>query len=358
MTSTISALNQKKPSRILVIQLRHHGDILLITPVISVLKQNYPQSEIDVLLYEETRDILLANPEIAQIHGIDRRWKKLGKRQQLRYESTLLRTLRQRNYDIVVNLADQWRSAIITALTGASVRIGFDFPKRQNALWRWCHTNLVSTDDHGQKHTVEKNLSALAPLGLITNNINATMSYTPEDWQACQRLLPEEVQQNYIVIQPTSRWFFKCWREENMSQVANELSLAGKHIIFTSGPDVKEIEMIDKILSGCTSSHITSLAGKLTLRQLAALIDHAQLFIGVDSAPMHMAAALKTPLVALFGPSKLVFWHPWQAEGEVLWAGDYGPLPDPDDIDTHTQERYLDLIPVDHVIAAAKRLLP
>lgn len=184
------------------------------------------------------------------------------------------------------------------------------------------------------------------------------MSYTPEDWQTCQSLLPEVAQQNYIVIQPTSRWFFKCWREENMSQVANELSLTGKHIIFTSGPDVREIEMIDKIISGCTSPHITSLAGKLTLRQLAALIDHAQLFIGVDSVPMHMAAALKTPLVALFGPSKLVFWRPWQAEGEVLWAGDYGQLPDPDDIDTNTQERYLDQIPVDQVIAAAKRLLP
>lgn len=358
MTSTLSSLKQVKPSRILVIQLRHHGDILLITPVISVLKQNYPQSEIDILLYEETRDILLANPEIAQIHGIDRRWKKRGKRQQLRHESALLRTLRQRHYDIVINLADQWRSAIITALTGASIRIGFDFPKRQNALWRWCHTNLIATDSHAQKHTVEKNLSALAPLGLSTNKINTTMRYAPEDWQTCQRLLPEEVQQNYIVIQPTSRWFFKCWREENMSQVANELSLTGKHIIFTSGPDKKEIEMIDKILSGCTSSHITSLAGKLTLRQLAALIDHAQLFIGVDSVPMHMAAALKTPLVALFGPSKLVLWRPWQAEGEVLWAGDYGPLPDPDDIDTNTQERYLDPIPVDHVIAAAKRLLP
>jgi hypothetical protein len=66
------------------------------------------------------------------------------------------------------------------------------------------------------------------------------------------------------------------------------------------------------------------LAGQLTLRQLAAVIDHARLFIGVDSVPMHMAAALGTPLVALFGPSKLTFWRPWQAKGEVIWAGDFG----------------------------------
>ena len=87
------------------------------------------------------------------------------------------------------------------------------------------------------------------------------------------------------------------------------------------------------------------------------MIDHARLFIGVDSVPMHMAAALGTPLVALFGPSKLTFWRPWQAKGEGIWAGDFGPLPDPDAINTNTDERYLDLIPTDAVIAAAKKVL-
>lgn len=76
------------------------------------------------------------------------------------------------------------------------------------------------------------------------------------------------------------------------------------------------------------------------------------------SVPMHMAAALQTPLVALFGPSKRIFWSPWQAIGEVIWAGDFCELPDPDDIDTHTSQRYLDAIPTQTVIdAARKRLL-
>ena len=102
---------------------------------------------------------------------------------------------------------------------------------------------------------------------------------------------------------------------------------------------------------------VVSLAGQLTLRQLASLIDHAILFIGVDSVPMHMAAALQTPCVALFGPSKLTFWSPWQVNGEVIWAGNYGPLPNPDAIDTKTTERYLDAIPVDAVVSAARRYL-
>lgn len=72
---------------------------------------------------------------------------------------------------------------------------------------------------------------------------------------------------------------------------------------------------------------------------------------------MHMAAALQTPCVALFGPSKLTFWSPWQVNGEVIWAGNYGLLPNPDAIDTKTTERYLDAIPVDAVVSAARRYL-
>ncbi|VFS41712.1 putative lipopolysaccharide heptosyltransferase III [Enterobacter cancerogenus] len=67
--------------------------------------------------------------------------------------------------------------------------------------------------------------------------------------------------------------------------------------------------------------------------------------------------ALQTPCVALFGPSKLTFWSPWQVKGEVIWAGDYGPLPNPDAIDTNTKERYLDAIPVEAVVSAARRYL-
>jgi heptosyltransferase-3 len=72
--------------------------------------------------------------------------------------------------------------------------------------------------------------------------------------------------------------------------------------VLTSGPDAKEKQMIDTIMAGCPNARLHSLAGQLTLRQLASVIDHGRLFIGVDSVPMHMAAALGTPLVALFGP--------------------------------------------------------
>ncbi|SFO04745.1 putative lipopolysaccharide heptosyltransferase III [Xenorhabdus japonica] len=349
-----------KIKRILVIKLQHHGDMLLTTPVISTLIHHYPDAEIDVLLYQETAPMLENSAEISRIFSIDRKWKQLGTRKKLLHEWVLLKTLRQQHYDLVVNLADQWRSAFISRFTGASIRLALSFPKRQNWKWRFCHTEVIPTDDHDSLHTVEQNLSILKPLQFNSIITKVTMSYSDNDLQWIKKKLSEyQYSERYIVIQPTSRWFFKCWDEKKMAELITALQKDGHCIIITSGPDQKELEMVTTILSLCPDNgkNILSLAGKLTLPTLAALIDHAKLFIGVDSVPMHMAAALETPCIALFGPSKLTFWKPWQSVGEVIWAGDYGNIPHPDDIKTHTNERYLDLIPTDVVISAARKYI-
>ena len=357
MSNALNALATVPPARILLIKLRHHGDMLLTTPVINALHQAWPQAEIDVLLYEETRDMLAAHPFIHRIYGIDRKWRKLGTRQHLCKEWQLLKTLRDQKYSLVINLADQWRSAIVTRFTGAPSRIGFDFNKRRGWFWQHCHTQLASVSGHQTLHTVEQNLSIITPLNIAPVR-DVTMSYRPDDWQSVQKKLQSNgVEGSYIVVQPTSRWFFKCWDEGKMAETITALQKDGHTLVLTSGPDKNEKAMIEKIRALCPSERVYSLAGELTLRQLAALIDHAKLFIGVDSVPMHMAAALKTPCIALFGPSKLVFWSPWDVVGEVIWAGNYGELPDPDKIDTNTKERFLDAIPVDVVVAAARKQL-
>ncbi|WP_337026471.1 putative lipopolysaccharide heptosyltransferase III [Pantoea eucrina] len=346
------------PQSILVIKLRHHGDMLLTTPVINALRARYPDAHIDVLLYKETRPMLEAHPAIRQLHIIDRSWKKEGSLQKLRHELALLSAVRACRYDLVINLADQWRSAIITGLSGAAVRIGFAYRKRDNALWRWCHNQRVSTTGHHQLHTVEQNMSALAPLGIDVTNAVASMHFSEADRQKVDTLLAQQqIAGPFIVLQPTSRWVFKCWDDEKMAQLITALSDEGHTLVLTAAPDKKELAMIAHIQSLCSASRVVSLAGQLSLPQLAALIDAAQLFIGVDSAPMHMAAALDTPCLALFGPTKLQHWRPWGNNNRVIWAGDYAPLPSPDSIDTRTEQRYLSAIPVADVLTAARSYL-
>src|SRR5471030_728763 len=359
MTNASTQKSVSPPGRILIIKLRHHGDMLPTTPVISTLKAHYPDAEIDMLMYLETREMLASNPLLTTLFTIDRTWKKQGKLAHMRHETQLVKRLISRKYDLVINLADQWRSALVTKLIGAPVRIGFNFPKRKGKLWQHCHTDLVDVSHHNRLHTVEQNLSILTPLELSPLVNQVTMSYSADDQSKVGQLLSDRnITGNFVVIQPTSRWFFKCWTDEKMAATITALRAEGVSVILTSGPAENELKMVDRILSLCPDEQVFSFSGQLTLRQLAALIDRAALFIGVDSVPMHMAAALKTPLVALFGPSKRVFWSPWQAVGTVIWAGDFCQLPDPDDIDTHTAERYLDAIPVQPVIDAARELLP
>lgn len=120
------------------------------------------------LLYKETRPILSEHPAISTIHVIDRTWKKQGIRHQLKQEFLLLKAVRSRHYDLVVNLADQWRSSLLSMLSGAKVRLGFDYKKRRSFIWRAGHTDLVTTENHGKLHTVEQNMSILTALDFLS----------------------------------------------------------------------------------------------------------------------------------------------------------------------------------------------
>ena len=130
--------------------------------------------------------------------------------------------------------------------------------------------------------------------------------------------------------------------------------------MFTAAPDAREQTMLDDIagrLKPTGPAKVWRLSGCLNLRELAAAIDGAKLFIGVDSVPMHMAAALDKPQVALFGPSHLARWRPYSERATVIWAGDFGPLPHPDSINTDDETRLLEAIPTDAVWQAVQAKL-
>ncbi|NOR71444.1 MAG: putative lipopolysaccharide heptosyltransferase III, partial [Methylomarinum sp.] len=108
------AVDFQNIDRILVIKLQLLGDVLLTTPLYSVIKQQFPHIKIDVLIYKETLTVIAENPHINQIHQIDREWKKQGTVIQLVNEYSLLKQLKTNNYDLVVNLTDRWRGGWLT----------------------------------------------------------------------------------------------------------------------------------------------------------------------------------------------------------------------------------------------------
>jgi heptosyltransferase-3 len=345
------------PKRILLIKLRHHGDMLLTTPVISALKLQYPDVEIDVLLYDETRAILSRNEQIEQLWGLRRDLHGIKK---LMHFLRLYRGLAARHYDWVIHLSDQMNGALLARLLRPTVSVGIDYPKRRNKYWQNSFTLLAERAPDNSLHAVEQNLLTLKALGLQVEDKDkrCTMAINNDDRQQIrQQLAGFGVHGAYIVVHPTARWFFKCWEDDRFAEIIQALANDGWPVIVTGGPSAQEMALTSNIMAQVRSPRVHSLAGKLSLNTLAALIDGARLFIGVDSVPMHMAAALRTDCIALFGPSKVNEWHPWMTRYCLINAADYGPLPHPDTIDTNTEQRYLSAIPTETVLRATQRML-
>ncbi len=349
-----AALREKgNIQRILVIKLRHFGDVLLTTPLLSTLKANYPQAKIDVLLYGGTQEMLRENTTVNHAFIVDRGLKHAGLAAQISGEKALFNALKAQHYDLILNLSDQWRAAAYCRLLKPSFSIGFHYPKRDTWLWRYCHSTLVDIPHAAERHTVLNNLDILEPLQLTDIITDVTMSYGPQDIERVKQLCQQRNISDYILIQPSARWKFKTWASESFSQLINHLTEQGETVLLTGGKDQAELDYIAEIIAGCAQpEQVINLSGLLALPELAVLIDNAKLFIGVDSVAMHMAAALQTPAVVLFGPSNLNQWHPWQAPHTLLWAGHFRTLPHPNEIDTDTTDRYLNAIPVNEVIEA------
>jgi heptosyltransferase-3 len=119
-----------------------------------------------------------------------------------------------------------------------------------------------------------------------------------------------------VHIHPASRWRFKCWSAERNAELIDRLA-TGTRIVLTAAPDAAELSLIEEIVSR-TRSKPVNLAGRLSIKELGALTARARLFIGVDSMPMHLAAAMGTPSVALFGPSGEQEWRPWRVAHRVV----------------------------------------
>ena len=315
--------------RALVIQLRHHGDVLLTSPVFTVLKNHVPGIEVDALVYAETRHMLDLHPAIAQVHVIDRRWKERGAFARLACEWRLLGALRGRGYDLVVHLSEHPRGAWLARLLGARYAVAPNFGRKARA-WKSSFSHLFPMPPHARRHKVEINLDALRRLGIQPGDGERKLVLVPgeEAENSVDALLAAKglSKRGFIHFHPGSRWKFKCWPPERAVALIEALLKRGERVALTAAPDEQELEMIAEIRER-TGARIADFSGKLDLKQLAALAARAKLFIGVDSAPMHIAAAVQTPTVALFGPSGELEWAPWGVRHRIVASTEHACRP-------------------------------
>lgn len=299
----------------LVIKLRHHGDVLLTSPVFSNLRKALPSAEIDAMVYADTVPMLEGHPAIRKFLSYDRNWKKLGRWRRLSHELSLLLAIRQEKYDLVLNLTEGDRGAIAALVSGASVRAGFD-PEGKGFLGKRCiYTHMVK-NCKTPRHTVEKNLDILRRLGIFPAPEERDLFFaipTDDQARAVQLLQAEELEPHgYFLLHPASRWKFKCWPSARVAELITQLHAQGEKIVITASPDPQEIQMVEEILAQAPGIPVANLAGKTSLKELGALIAMSRALICVDSVPLHLSSALQIPAIALFGPTSEINWGPWR----------------------------------------------
>lgn len=331
------------PRNVLAIKLRYLGDVLLATPALRALKAAYPTARLSVLVNRGTDAVLRGNEDVDEIIPLDR-----GSI----YEQTrFVWQMRRRRFDTVVDLTDGDRAAILTWITGARVRIGF------NAEERWtgrCYTAVVRPE--AGAHRIERDLAALVPLGAAAQSAVPRLRLTPEDDAKADRLAGQlglARDRSWVVIQPGARYWFKAWPPERFAELADRLNgRFGCQILVGGSP---EEEPLARSVVRQAKSPLLTIAGRTDVRTLAALLKQAALFVGNDTGAMHIAAAVGTPLVALFGPSNPKEWGPRGGPSEVIYKG----------LDCRIcfhptcrrgEENCMKLITVDEVMEACQRL--
>lgn len=359
MTSALAdALDARSLRRVLVIKLAHFGDVLLASPVLSVLKNHAPQADIDALVYGQTAPMLSGHPALAELHTIDRGWAALGAARRLQAEAALALRLRRRRYDLVVALSDKPRVAWLTRFTGARYAVTAERGDRP-AFWRRSFTHLYPLARGNTRHAVELHLDALRRIGLWPGAEERRVTLVPG--AGAEERVDELLQTHglrrgaFLQVHPGSRWLFKCWPAAKVAQLLSVLEKRGERVVLTGAAEGGEAAYLREIV-GAAPASVVNLAGRLSLKELAALTGRARLFIGVDSAPLHIASAMGTPAVALFGPSGEVEWGPWMVRHRLV-ASDHSCRPcGINGCGGSNRSECLETLPVERVLAALDEL--
>jgi len=310
--------------RVLVTKLRYHGDVLLASPVFTVLKDNHPHLEIDALVYRETSAMLAFHPAVDIVHCIDKRHEHNGVAGQFMAELALYRQLRARDYDLLIHLTEHWRGPALKRLLGIRWAVTANYRRRSSRIWRKSFTHFYPVPS-APRHKAESHLDALRRIGIhpgASSRKRLVLGVDPDAARSMQsRLAARDIPAaGHVLIHPTSRFAYKAWTTQGMAGLIDRLHAAGERVVITCSPDPDECLAVERIIGACRIPPI-SLAGALSLNELAECIRAAKLFIGGDSAPMHMAAALGVPVIALFGPTNQGVWGPWMVPHRIVSIG-------------------------------------
>ena len=359
---TPGAATENKIERLLVVRLSAMGDVIHTLPAVHFLREAFPQAFIGWLIEERWAELLCApgssrlgprsslRPLVDEVHTVDlKSWRKsLSCLSTVQRIAKVWNDVRDVHYDVAVDLQGAMRSAVLARWSGARVVYGQAEP-RESPASLWYTRSVVA---HG-RHVVEQNLSvARALVESRERRLPADItSDLPRDPHAEERVglrLAEQGIRDIAILNPGAGWGAKRWPAERYGSVARALADHGVRSIINSGPGEDELARVAE-----TASAGTARAMSCSITELIALTRRARLFVGGDTGPLHLAAALRVPVVAIYGPTDPERNGPYGTRSVVLRSAE--------SVTSHTRRAEADEgllgIGSEAVVAAANRLL-
>jgi lipopolysaccharide heptosyltransferase III len=302
--------------KILLLQLKRIGDLILTTPAIAALRERFPEADVTMVVSSECADLLPA------ISGVDR---ILMARRNLSDLAAFL-AVAGRKFDYCIDFTRNDRSAFLAFLSGARKRIVSYRVRDQSKSRAKLYTDFVNVRMR-DLHTIDYNLSLLEPLGIRDVSTLLHLKVPRSAHEKADALRRNwNVSKPFVVLHPGSARQEKLWEVARWAQVIERFDRDNDFdLILTSGTSKHEQAHTAAIKSR-TRQQIIDLCGKTDLLTLAALIGKARLLVTVDSAPMHLAAATHTPQVILFGPTNPFHWRPRESPALILQGGTPEPV--------------------------------
>ena len=276
----------------LVIQTAFLGDAILTLPLVQVLKRNIPSANVDIMVIPQVTNLLQNNSLLREIIVFDKRGMEGG----IAGLVKKIRDVRRRAYDLALVPHRSMRSALIARFGRVPVRVGFD-----TSAGRLLFNHVVRYEK--SLHEVQRNMRLLQPLGIEERGMEYPLLFpSTDDRLAVDRMLGEagvNESRTVVAVAPGTIWNTKRWPVDRFAELSRKLVQKGFCVALVGGE--RDVPVCSEILNKVLSSDIFSSAGKLTILQSAELIGRCRVLVCNDSAPSHLAVAMKTPVVAIFG---------------------------------------------------------
>lgn len=309
----------KQYNSILLVRLRAVGEVVMTLPVLDIVRRNYPNAFLAMLVESPCEEIFEADTRVDKVFVFNKPFlRSLPYHKQMKAFWEFVASLRKQRFDLAIDLHNVSRSQWLTFLSGATERVGV----KTRALTHHLHTTTVEALRDTRQHNIARYLQILKTMGMNVEEYTYQMSLSEDALLWADQWMKQHTLGNRVrvVLHPGAAHIHKCWLPDQFARIGDLLTESNQaQIIITCGPNERTLsEDVQRQMR--SPSQVIS---DISLQQMAALLAKSDLLISNDTGPTHISSVVGTPTIAVIGPTNPYVSGPATTCSRIVWAERY-----------------------------------